>query len=128
MPALPHSRELVQQATLRRALVLYRMVFGQNRQEDLVHYLLAKLPPDEVERIIGMCRIDLSPPKVARPTAVFPAEVEEISIPSAPVAAVGCDPTPPPVEPALPSNGHVQALLDASATWLPLQRSLPPPL
>ena len=59
--ALPHSREVIQQTNLRRSLVLYRMVFGQNRQEDLVEYLLSTLPTEEVERVVDLCRVDLSP-------------------------------------------------------------------
>lgn len=62
VPALPHSRERIQKANLARSLVLYRMVFGQNRQEDLVDYLANHLPPDQVDRLVDLCRIDLSPP------------------------------------------------------------------
>lgn len=61
VPALPHSREVERKATLRRSLVLYRMAFGQNRQEDLVDYLLARLSPQEAERLAEQCRVDLSP-------------------------------------------------------------------
>ncbi len=64
VPALPHSREQVQQANLRRSLVLYRMVFGQNRQDDLLEYLVSRHDPAEVERLVDICRIDLSPPSV----------------------------------------------------------------
>src|SRR5262245_52808757 len=39
VPAHPYSREVLRHENLRRSLVLYRMVFGQNRQEDLVSYL-----------------------------------------------------------------------------------------
>ena len=63
VPTLPHSRELIQKANLGRSLVLYRMVFGQNRQEDLVDYLASHLPPDQVETTVELCRVDLSPPK-----------------------------------------------------------------
>jgi hypothetical protein len=38
------------------------MVFGQNRQEDLVGYLAARLPKDVVRGLLDLCRIDLSPP------------------------------------------------------------------
>ncbi|PQO29010.1 DEAD/DEAH box helicase [Blastopirellula marina] len=62
VPALPHSRDLVQKASLGRALLLYRMVFGQNRQEDLVTYLATNLPPEKLEEIAAACRVDLSPP------------------------------------------------------------------
>ena len=61
VPALPHSREQIQKANLSRSLVLYRMVFGQNRQEDLVEYLTQQLPPEDVDGIVELCRIDLSP-------------------------------------------------------------------
>src|SRR5262249_8794149 len=63
IPCLPHSGEVVHRENLRRALVLYRMVFGQNRQEDSVSYLLSRLPADEAERIMASCRVDLSPPR-----------------------------------------------------------------
>jgi len=62
--SLPQSREIVQQTNLRRSLVLYRMVFGQNRQEDLVEFLLSRLPQEEVDQIVEVCRVDLSPPKL----------------------------------------------------------------
>lgn len=62
VPAFPHSRDRIQQVNLSRSLVLYRMVFGQNRQEDLVEYLLSKQTPEDVERIVDQCRVDLSPP------------------------------------------------------------------
>lgn len=61
VPALPHSREVIQKASLARSLVLYRMVFGQNRQEDLIEYLSTHLPKDKVDEIVQLCRIDLSP-------------------------------------------------------------------
>jgi hypothetical protein len=46
---------------LRRALAIYRMVFGQSRQEDLITYLLAQIPEDEREGIVAELQIDLSP-------------------------------------------------------------------
>ena len=61
VPSLPLSRDTIQYADLLKTLVLYRMVFGQNRQEDLVQYLLTRLPQAEVERIAELCRVDLSP-------------------------------------------------------------------
>jgi hypothetical protein len=60
---LPHGRDLVQRDNLRRPLVLYRMVFGQNRQEDIVNDLLERLPAEEAEKIMALCRVDLSPPR-----------------------------------------------------------------
>lgn len=61
VPALPYSRDLERLAALRRSLVVYRMAFGQPRQEDLVQYLLANLPEDAVERLMGELQIDLRP-------------------------------------------------------------------
>ncbi len=59
---------------LRRTLAVYRMVFGQSRQEDLVSYLLTQLPKEEIEEIVAQLRIDLSPrPKVAEPKITLPA-------------------------------------------------------
>ena len=61
VPALPLSRDLVQLEDLRRSLVVYRMVFGQPRQDDLLAYLLETLGPDEIERFKPLLRIDLTP-------------------------------------------------------------------
>jgi hypothetical protein len=62
LPLLPHSREVGQQDRLQRSLVLYRMVFGQNRQEDLIAYLQNQLTPAQIAELIENCRVDLSPP------------------------------------------------------------------
>ena len=60
---LPLSREVERYARLRRSLALYRMVFGQPRQEDLLQFLMSHLPPDEAERQAAELRLDLSPPR-----------------------------------------------------------------
>jgi Helicase conserved C-terminal domain len=62
VPALPFSREVERLYGLRRALAVYRMVFGQSRQEDLITYLLAQIPEAEREGIVAELQIDLSPP------------------------------------------------------------------
>jgi len=62
VPALPLSREIERFAALRRSLAVYRMVFGQVRQEDLIDYLINHLPESEIERVSQDLRIDLSPP------------------------------------------------------------------
>lgn len=64
VPCLPYSREILHREDLRRALVLYRMVFGQNRQEDIVGYLMGRLSNTDAERIMELCRVNLSPPRV----------------------------------------------------------------
>jgi len=61
VPALPFSREVERLSGLRRALAIYRMVFGQSRQEDLIAYLLAQIPEDERAGIVAELQIDLSP-------------------------------------------------------------------
>lgn len=62
VPALPLSREMSQKHQLNRSLVVYRMVFGQNRQEDLVRYLLDHVSPDRIAEMFEHCRISLVPP------------------------------------------------------------------
>lgn len=61
IPALPHSRDIAKEQRLRRSLVIYRMVFGQNRQEDLVRFLLENLPEQSVEQFAEACRLSLAP-------------------------------------------------------------------
>jgi hypothetical protein len=61
VPALPFSREVDRLYGLRRALAIYRMVFGQSRQEDLITYLLAQFPEAERSGIVAELQIDLSP-------------------------------------------------------------------
>jgi len=61
VPALPFSREIDRLARLRKALTLYRMVFGQTRQEDLLAYLLSKVPAENVGDLLDELQIDLSP-------------------------------------------------------------------
>jgi hypothetical protein len=61
IPALPLSREWEQLERLKKALVVYRMVFGQPRQEDLLGFLQSKLSDGiEIEDILK-CQIDLTP-------------------------------------------------------------------
>ena len=62
IPALPLSRDIDRIEELRRSLTLYRMIFGQNRQEDLLIYLLDRIPESEILTVTSDLRIDLSPP------------------------------------------------------------------
>ena len=62
VPALPLSRDLERFDGLRRSLAVYRMVFGQTRQEDLLAFLLARVPQEDVDRVMRELRIDLAPP------------------------------------------------------------------
>jgi hypothetical protein len=61
VPALPFSRDAARLHDLRQALVIYRMVFGQSHQEDLIAYLLAEIPEHERKHIVAELQINLSP-------------------------------------------------------------------
>lgn len=72
VPALPLSRDLSKLASLRRSLAIYRMVFGQPRQDDLVEYLMERFEPETILEWLGELRIDLAPP--GKPTSgIHPA-------------------------------------------------------
>lgn len=60
-PVLPVSHEERQLEELKESLAVYRMAFGQPRQDDLVEYLLQHLSTGEVESILTNLQIDLSP-------------------------------------------------------------------
>lgn len=62
VPALPLSRELEQIRSLKDSLVVYRMVFGQPRQDDLLVYLLERIGRAELATEVATLGIDLSPP------------------------------------------------------------------
>jgi hypothetical protein len=61
VPALPLSRDLLQYEALRRSLAVYRMVFGQPRQEDLVEFIVKRIPEHERQEMAELMRIDLRP-------------------------------------------------------------------
>ena len=67
--AVRPGRELDRLSALRRALAIYRMVFGQSRQEDLISYLLAQIPNEKLEMIVKELTIDLSPTTPAKSAA-----------------------------------------------------------
>lgn len=56
---------------LRKSLAVYRMVFGQVRQDDLIAFLLARFPANDIASIARELRIDLTPPK--------PASIDQVS-------------------------------------------------
>ena len=62
VPLLPMSREAAQLMRLKRGLALYRLVFGQPRQEDLLTHLAEHLAPEDIARVVAEWRIDLTPP------------------------------------------------------------------
>jgi hypothetical protein len=61
VPVLPLSRDIGRHAALRASLALYRMVFGQPRQEELVSYLTSVKGPEYVQGIGDALRISLEP-------------------------------------------------------------------
>jgi len=64
IPAMPMSREKNQKIALSRSLAVYRLVFGQPRQEDLINFISSQVGGDiegiKIDKILN-CRIDLSP-------------------------------------------------------------------
>ncbi|HNX10308.1 MAG TPA: hypothetical protein PKL29_09340, partial [Methanothrix sp.] len=62
VPALPLSRDRERMEQLQKSLVVYRMVFGQSRQEDLAAFLMSRLDKVDMDKL----RIDLSPPRNAK--------------------------------------------------------------
>ena len=61
VPALPLSREASQLPALRNSLAVYRLVFGQPRQDDLVEFLLQQIPADMLASRLDQLQIDLAP-------------------------------------------------------------------
>ena len=45
-----------------RSLAVYRMVFGQPRQDDLLEFILREVPDDRRDDLATALTIDLSPP------------------------------------------------------------------
>lgn len=90
VPALPLSRDADKLVALRSALALYRMVFGQPRQDELVKFLQARLSASEIEQVVKELRIDLEPPSIELAETSTAHEADE---PETPVesAAQECD-------------------------------------
>jgi Helicase conserved C-terminal domain len=61
VPNFPLSRDCERLEALRRSLAVYRMVFGQSRQEDLLAYLRDRLPKSEAEQVIYNLQFNLEP-------------------------------------------------------------------
>jgi hypothetical protein len=59
--SLPLSREREQMGRLTKSLMVYRMVFGQPRQEDLVKHMLAHVPAEDLPDLANELRIQLAP-------------------------------------------------------------------
>jgi len=63
VPMMPLSRDAKQLADLKRSLAVYRMVFGQARQEDLVQYLLENFDEGERSQYVSNLQMNLAPPE-----------------------------------------------------------------
>jgi hypothetical protein len=64
VPYTPLSREEANYRTLRKALGLYRIAFGQPRQEDLMSHLDSAVADEDLNAFLREAMIDLSPPEV----------------------------------------------------------------
>lgn len=62
VPAMPLSRDARRLELLGRSLAVYRMVFGQARQDDLLASLLARFSEQDLAALMQQLKIDLSPP------------------------------------------------------------------
>ncbi len=61
IPILPYSREVDQLERLKRSLTVYRLAFGQPRQDDLIAFLEKLTASDVDARATSDWQIDLSP-------------------------------------------------------------------
>ena len=62
VPILPYSKEEPHFRQLKRMLAVYRLVFGQPRQEDLLDYLTDSVSKNQKFQEMNMWRISLEPP------------------------------------------------------------------
>ena len=60
-PVLPLSRDEHRLEALRRTLAVYRMVFGQPRQDDFLEFILREVPPEHQDSLAAALTIDLRP-------------------------------------------------------------------
>src|SRR5207253_6949849 len=61
LPMIPLSKDIDRAEVLRRSLAVYRMAFGQSRQDDLVQYLQRYLTTEQIAATVSELRIDLTP-------------------------------------------------------------------
>jgi hypothetical protein len=59
--AHPLSRDVTRLHELLKSLTLYRMAFGQARQEDLVRYLQGRVPESDWARVAAIAAIKIAP-------------------------------------------------------------------
>jgi hypothetical protein len=75
VPIIPFSREQERLRALKRSLAVYRLVFGQPRQEELLAYLESRLDGAGQEVSFPDWRISLAPPPSAPPRSELPPPV-----------------------------------------------------
>jgi helicase-like protein len=61
LPMIPLSKDVDRAEVLRRSLAVYRMAFGQSRQDDLVQYLQRYLTAEQIQSAVAELRISLTP-------------------------------------------------------------------
>lgn len=62
VPILPLSRDASRLDALRRSLAVYRMAFGQARQDDLLAYQMGILTREQLKELAVTAQINLAPP------------------------------------------------------------------
>ena len=62
VPILPYSKEEPHFRRLKKMLAVYRLVFGQPRQEDLLEYLSNRISANHGRQVLNTWRISLEPP------------------------------------------------------------------
>lgn len=63
VPLLPFSKEIEQLKRLKKSLALYRLVFGQPRQQDLLTHLTGRMSEEEAQEAVHKWQISLLPPE-----------------------------------------------------------------
>ncbi len=61
LPMILLSKDVDKAEVLRRSLAVYRMAFGQSRQDDLVQYLQRWLTQEQIDAAVAELGIDLTP-------------------------------------------------------------------
>lgn len=63
LPITPYSREASRLDPLMKSVAVYRLAFGQPRQEELVRHILSDVADPATQAELRAIRIDLSPPR-----------------------------------------------------------------
>lgn len=62
VPLYALSRDEIRYRNLQKELGAYRLVFGQPRQDELLAYLLGTIDAVKLKELMGLLRVDLTPP------------------------------------------------------------------